>query len=182
MAASRSIRGRNWSRSTAFLVVFAVAALVMTASTAMGAVLYQHVNGGSVSAIRAAVSTADGFDTTSTTFTTIPGSSVGVSVASGQSAALIITFSAEVGCSGDSPGYCDAAAYIDGTPVIPGKVSLKDNSDPSRVSAVSFQWVADGVGPGNHTITMRAKVDLGADMQLGKRTLTVLRAKGAPPS
>jgi hypothetical protein len=153
----------------------AFVAMALTTATAVGAAVYRFPRGGPVTAVRAAVTTRSTWTATTSTFTSISGSAVSLTVPSGQHAILVIAFSSEERCLG--VGYCHLAAYVDGVRVIPQDVRIDCDCTSFQWHAVNFQWVTGVLGPGQHSVTMAGRLDDTLQMDLGSRTLTVESAK-----
>jgi hypothetical protein len=144
-------------------------------------------SGGAFTAVRTATSN-DGifwtYPNASTTPQDIPGSSVSVTVPSGQRALLIITFSASVQCQdlgGTTNGACSVRAMVGGNVPPPGPVALLSplNGQFESAQAASMQWVAGPLNAGTYTVKIQGWVnDANNDIfAMGARTLTVLRSK-----
>jgi hypothetical protein len=167
-------------RNVLFALTGVIGVVMLSAGVTMGTTLYRFMNGGSVTAVRAAVTSNDAFSTYSTTFIAVPGSAVTVSVPNGQKAILVITFSTEEGCptTGSSSDNCIVAAYLDGHRTAQDEIAFDYGHNPATpLETRSFQWVTAPLDPGTHTITMAARVDGLATFNLGNRTLTAMRVK-----
>jgi len=136
-------------------------------------------SGRSVTAVKTVTSDA-GASTQSETAVDLPGMSLTLTVAAGERALLVVTFSGDSACVGSSLLYpCRIRALVDGSVIAPGIVSWSRPSvaDQYVADTHSMQWVTQ-VSAGSHVVKIQYYVTTyGAFNIINARTLTVLRSK-----
>jgi hypothetical protein len=93
-------------------------------------------------------------------FQPLPGASVTVDVPDGKEQCIKVLFTAETACGlTANPDFCYVRARIDATPMDPnGSPHQAIDSEDATASAHAFEWVADHVQPGPHTVTIDWRV------------------------
>jgi hypothetical protein len=102
--------------------------------------------------------------TSSTTFVELPGASASVTVPTGATATLFVSFSAESLCTGPS-GYCPVRVLVDGNEAAPvvGNDFAFDSTDMGTETTQSWEShaierVVTGLAAGSHTVTVQYAV------------------------
>ena len=99
-----------------------------------------------------------GLTFSNTTFVTLPGAVVGVSVPAGATRCVKVLFTAEAGAT----GFCYVRAVDNGIPLFPDGGSFQALvSNDATANAHSFEWVRR-LGPGSHTISIQRRVSSGS--------------------
>ncbi len=167
-------------------VVAIVLGLVITTATAALAVDLVK-SGKSVTAVKTI--TSDAFNqTTSSTFSNMPGMSTTITVPANQKALLIITFSGETNCLGNANGVCLIRVMVDNNAAPPGEIvfdsvgrTVPFQQDPVfSYQSNSMQFVAGPLNAGQHQVTVQWRMsDPSATngFTMNQRTLTILRSK-----
>jgi hypothetical protein len=106
---------------------------------------------------------ASSSSTNSQTFTDLSGSSQTITVPTGETARLYVTFSAESACSGGT-GFCGVRVTVDGNEISPvaGNDFAFDSTDNGTETSSSWEShsmtrVTDTLAAGNHTIVVQMR-------------------------
>ena len=99
----------------------------------------------------AMVSKVDTATTSSTSFVSMSGMSTSLSVQSGKSADLIITFSGEV----NSCFAMDVRAVVDGSPASPSSTQFFWQAGNTGADSRAFTFFSRNIGSGNHTVAIQ---------------------------
>jgi hypothetical protein len=164
-----------------------MALALVLAGTAIGATLQK--NGGPVTAVRTAtaddqVSISVGKAQPDPIWVNVPGMAVTVTVPSGESGLLLITFSAQSQCNGTPGNFCYVRVLVDGNVAQPGPIVF-DSTDDGPYNSVnsyeanSMQFVAGPKRAGTHSVRVQYGFApfASAGFTLTARTLTVLRSR-----
>jgi hypothetical protein len=161
------------------VVTVSVLALLIGETAVLAAA--QTRGGGPVRAVRV-VTDDDSLFTVSSTWTNVPGMSVGVTIPSDEHALLLITFSAAIACQETSPNdtvaYCSLRVLVDGKQAAPLSIVAQaaDNQTISPRELGSMQWAAGPLPSGRHTVTVQYMATNGA-FNISARTLSVLQSR-----
>ena len=152
-----------------------LAGLFVTENVVLAAVHYLRT-GGAVKSVAVATNDQQDFFP-STTWTNIPGTSVTMTVPSGEHDIFLISYSSDASCL--DVDTCDVRVVVNGTAALPAPSEL---GVTSAIVTDSAQFVAGPDGPGSYTITAQAKVTFpgtNPTFEVLWPTMTVERAKSS---
>jgi hypothetical protein len=161
------------------IAVFVVAILAIGVGVALAAT---SAGGGAITAVRVKRE-VNATTTNSTTYVDVPGTTVTMSVPSGQHALLLVRFSAESSCDGGTAGnWCTLRVLVDGNEAQPAAGSnYAFDTDPGASDDIWEGHSMDRsavVGAGNHTIKVQwAVTDATTTFRLDDWSLIVERSK-----
>jgi hypothetical protein len=110
------------------------------------------------------INSTDNTDTSSTSYVDLASSSAAIEVPSGNTATLVVTFSAESACYGSLNASCSVRINVDGNQMKPdaGNDFAFDSSDSASTSSAAeghaMVRYANSIAAGNHTVSIQYRV------------------------
>lgn len=109
--------------------------------------------------------------TTTASFANMPAMSRTVTVGAGAASSVVVTFSAAASLFGQAFDTGFVRLRIGNTTVPPGDIPLIGQG---QSGAQSFTWQSAPLSPGNYTVRVQWRTDLGSSFCVDARSLTIL--------